>query len=116
MATPAHSEPMRTRRWQLIEAWPRGHFRAWEPTSGGAIERGEHGDPGSGLTRARVVVERRRDGGDERQGLELGARATEGVRELKRVGKRGGEGQGCSLPFIGLGVRRRWPGLVGLWR
>jgi hypothetical protein len=28
-------------------------------------ERGEHGDPGSGLTRAQVAMERRRDGGDE---------------------------------------------------
>jgi hypothetical protein len=43
-----------------------------------------------------VVVERLRDGGDERRWLELGMRAKEGVRELEREGKRGGEGQGCS--------------------
>jgi hypothetical protein len=55
-------------------------------------------------------VERRRDGGDERQGLELDTRVTEGARELKRERKKGGEGQGCSLPFVGLGGRQRWPG------
>jgi hypothetical protein len=55
----------------------------------GATERGEHGDPGSGLTRAQVVVERRRDGGNEWWGLMLGARATEVARELKRDWKRG---------------------------
>jgi hypothetical protein len=48
------------------------------------MERGEHGDPGSGLTRARAAVERRHDVGNERRGLELSARATKGVRELKR--------------------------------
>jgi hypothetical protein len=59
---------------------------------------------------ARVVVERRRDRGDEWRGLELSVRAMEGTRELKREGKRGGEGRGCSSPFIGPGGRRRWPG------
>jgi hypothetical protein len=72
------------------------------------MERGEHGDPDSGLTRARAAVERRHDVGDERRGLELSARATKGVRELKRERKRGGEGRGCSSPFIWPGGR--WPG------
>jgi hypothetical protein len=77
---------------------------------GGRTERGEHGDPSSGLTGARVAVERRRNGGDERRGLELSVRATEGLRELNREGKRGGEGVGYSSPFIGPGGRRWWPG------
>jgi hypothetical protein len=74
---------------------------------GGGTERGEHGDPSSGLTGARVAVERRRNGGDERRGS---VRATEGLRELNREGKRGGEGVGYSSPFIGPGGRRWWPG------
>jgi hypothetical protein len=34
------------------------------------------------LTGARAVAKRRRDGGEERRQLELGARAKEGAREL----------------------------------
>jgi hypothetical protein len=95
--------------WQLIGAWPCGHSGAWELTGRGATERGEHGDLEWGLTRARAAVERRRDGGDERQRLELDMRAKEGVIELERWGKRDGEGRGFSLPFIGPGGRQRWP-------
>jgi hypothetical protein len=90
-----------------LGAWPHCHSRAWELTSGGTTERRGHRDPGSGLTGARAVVESWRDRGNERRGLELGASATEGARELKREGKRGGEGRGCSSPFIGPGGRRR---------
>jgi hypothetical protein len=89
-------------RRQLIRAWPHGQSGARELADGGATEKGEHG--------AHAVVERRRDGGDERHGLELDTRATKSVRELKRERKKGGECQGCSLPFIGLGGRQRWPG------
>jgi hypothetical protein len=78
--------------------------------TGVQTNRGEHGDPGSGLTGAQAVVEWRRDGGDEWWGLELGVRVMEGTMELKREGKRGGEGRGCSSPFIGSRERRRWPG------
>jgi hypothetical protein len=53
------------------------------------------------VTRAREVVKRRRDGGKERRRLELIARVKEGAMELGRDGKRGGEGQGLSSPFIG---------------
>jgi hypothetical protein len=41
---------------------------------------------------------------------EVSATVTEGARELEREGKRGGEGRGCTSPFIGLGGRQRWPG------
>jgi hypothetical protein len=53
------------------------------------------------LTRARAAVERRHDEGKDRRWLELSVRAKEVTRELEREGKRGGEGQGCSSPFIG---------------
>jgi hypothetical protein len=91
------------RRW-LVRGWPRGHSGARELTNGSATERGEHRDPGSGLTEARAAVGMRHDGGDKRQRLELG------VRELEREGKRVGEGRGRSSPFIGLAGRQRWPG------
>jgi hypothetical protein len=76
----------------------------------GEQQRGEHEDPGSGLTEARAAVERRCNGGDKWRWLELGARLKEGVRGLEREGKRDGEGRGCSSPFIEPGGRRRWPG------
>jgi hypothetical protein len=69
-----------------------GHSGAQELAGWGTTERGEHEDPGSGLTGARAAVERQRDGEDERRRLELGARAKDGVRELGRERKRGGEG------------------------
>jgi hypothetical protein len=65
----AHDEPRGTGRWQLVGAWPRGHTGAQELTGGGGTERGEDGDPDSGLTGARAAVERRHNGGDERRGL-----------------------------------------------
>jgi hypothetical protein len=37
----------------------------------------------------------------ERRRLELGVRTKEGTRELGREGKRGSEGWGFSLPFMG---------------
>jgi hypothetical protein len=86
------------RRW-LTGARPNSRSEARWPAGGGTTGRGEHGDPSSGVTEAWATVERRRDGGNKRQRLELGARVKEGARELKREGKRGGEGWGCSLPF-----------------
>jgi hypothetical protein len=53
------------------------------------------------LTGARAAAERRRDGGEDQRWLELDVRAKEGARELKREGNKGGEGRGCSSPFIG---------------
>jgi hypothetical protein len=89
---------------------PHGHSEAQALAGGGATERGEHRDPSSGLTVAPAAVERRRDGGDEWQWLELDTRVKEGMRELEREGKMGGEGRGFSSPFIGVGGSWRWPG------
>jgi hypothetical protein len=41
------------------------------------------------LTGARAAAEGRRNRGEERQRLELGARAEEGMKELGREGKKG---------------------------
>jgi hypothetical protein len=54
------------------------------------------------LTGAQAVAERWHDGGEGQWQLELGTRAKEGARELRREGKRGGEGWGCSSPFLGV--------------
>jgi hypothetical protein len=54
------------------------------------------------LTRACAMAETRRDGGKDSWRLELDSSAKEGARELRREGKRGGEGRGCSSPFIGV--------------
>jgi hypothetical protein len=48
------------------------------------------------LTEAQATAKRQRDGGKEQWQLELIARVKEGVKELRREGKRGGEGQGLS--------------------
>jgi hypothetical protein len=55
------------------------------------------------LTSDGGVAERRRTGGNERQWLELIARAKEGAKELGREGMRCGESRGSHLPFIGAG-------------
>jgi hypothetical protein len=86
--------------WHLARAWPPATLEHGS-SSTGAQQRGEHGDPSSGLTGARMVMERQRDGGDEWQQLELSVRAKEGAKELRREEERGGEGWGCSSPFIG---------------
>jgi hypothetical protein len=57
-------------------------------------------------------VERRHDGGDKQWGLELNVRATEGVMELKREGKRGGEG-GVLLTFCIAGREAEVAGIGG---
>jgi hypothetical protein len=51
--------------------------------------RARQGGAGGVLTRARVVVKRRRDRDEERQRLVLGVRAKEGVRELGGEGEKG---------------------------
>jgi hypothetical protein len=53
------------------------------------------------LTGARAATKRRHDGGEERRWLELITRAKEDARELRREGKRCGEGWGALRPFIG---------------
>jgi hypothetical protein len=50
------------------------------------------------------------DGGEDWRRLELNVRVKEGVRELRREGKSGGEVRRCSSHFIGPGGRWRWLG------
>jgi hypothetical protein len=76
----------------------------------------EKGDEGV-LTGARAMAERRRDGGEEGQRLELGARAEE-MRESSRAR---GAGAACSVagcsPFMGTGEHRGgggWSVTVGV--
>jgi hypothetical protein len=89
--------------WWTMPAQTRGSSGAL-PVCGaqvlGLIGGGEGGRAGQGsaedvLIGARAVAEKRRDGGEEWRWLELSAR------ELRRDGKRGGEGRGCSSPFLG---------------
>jgi hypothetical protein len=63
-------------------------------------------------TRARAVVERRRDEGEERWRLKLGVGAGESERELEREGRRCGLLRGGVITFYrGWGApRRRWLG------
>jgi hypothetical protein len=56
---------------------------------------------GGALTGSWAAVDRRCKRGDEWRWLQLSARAKEGVRELRREGKNGGEGRGYPSPFIG---------------
>jgi hypothetical protein len=87
--------------WRYHQSLASSHSGARELTGWDATERGEHGDLNSGLTGARATVEMWRDGGNEQRWLGLSVRAKEGARELGREGERGGEGWGCSSPFIG---------------
>jgi hypothetical protein len=72
----------------------------------GATQQGGHGELDGLLTGARAAVWRPCDGGEERRCLELIARAKEGVKGLKREGKRCGEVRGWCSPFIGVGACR----------
>jgi hypothetical protein len=69
----------------------------------GATGRGGHGELDGLLTGAWVVVWRLSDGSEEWRWLELIARAKEGMKGLKREGKRCGEVRGWCSPFIGAG-------------
>jgi hypothetical protein len=53
------------------------------------------------LTGSQATAERRRNDGEERRWLELGARAEEGESELESKEERCGVLRGCSSPFIG---------------
>jgi hypothetical protein len=50
-------------RWRAHQNMASGHSGARRLTGGGATERGEHGELGSGLTGAQVAVWRPGDGG-----------------------------------------------------
>jgi hypothetical protein len=65
------------------------------------------------LTGARAAAKRWHDRGKEQRWLELVVRA----KDLGREGKRGGEGRGLSLPFIGVEgapMRGGWEGNDGV--
>jgi hypothetical protein len=67
----------------------RGRSGSLVLSGGGGGGRAGRGGVRGVLTGARAVMERRHDGGEERQRLELGVRVKEGSRELGREGKRG---------------------------
>jgi hypothetical protein len=72
-------------------------------TGGGTIEREEHMELSSGLTRARAAVWRSSDGGAEPEAAALGEREARAWREAKRGWERCGELRGWCSPFIGVG-------------
>jgi hypothetical protein len=75
--------------------------------------RGRHGDLDGLLTGARAAVWCPGDGSEEWRWLELITRAKEGVKELRREGKRSGEVRGWCSPFIGAGGAPRRGGRGG---
>jgi hypothetical protein len=77
-----------------------GRLRSPVLTGSGCGAQGRQGRAGEGLTRARVVVGWRRDGGKERWWLELSARVEEGERELRSEGERCGVLWFWCSPFI----------------
>jgi hypothetical protein len=99
-------------RWTADSASPR--WTADRGRGGALLARGAQalelaGDGGKDepvevvLGRCSPATERWRTGGNERQRLELVARAKEGAKVLGREGMRCGESQGSHCPFIGVG-------------
>jgi hypothetical protein len=43
-------------QWRAHRSMASGHSGAWKLADGGTTERGEHGEPGSGLTEARTAA------------------------------------------------------------
>jgi hypothetical protein len=80
-----------------------GRSGAPKLTGGGAKEREEHGELGSGLTRARTVAWRSGDGGAEPEAAALSESDAQAWREAKRGWERCGEVRGWCSPFIGVG-------------
>jgi hypothetical protein len=72
-------------------------------TGRGTIERGEHGELGSGLTGARAAAQRPSDGGAEPEVAALGGSEARAWREAKRGWERCDEVRGWCSPFIGVG-------------
>jgi hypothetical protein len=103
-------------RWRILKgtrAWrcahrslASDHFGARELVGGGATERGEHGEPGAGLTEARASCGNRAMAGKWRQRENL-AMVVLKHRERGRCS----ECQRGHHPFIGAGGRRA-PGIL----
>jgi hypothetical protein len=87
-----------------------GRSGALKLTGGGAIERGEHGKLGSGLTGAQAAAWRLGDGSAEPEAAALGESDARAWREEKRAWERCGEARGWCSPFIGVGGA---PGMGG---
>jgi hypothetical protein len=85
--------------------WSTASGRSGAPklTGGGATEREEHGQLGSGLTGARAAAWRPGDGGAEPEAAVLGEREAREWREAKRGWERCGQLRGWCSPFIGVG-------------
>jgi hypothetical protein len=77
--------------------------RAPKLTGGGAKEREEHGELGSGLTGARAAAWRLGDGGAEPEAVVLGGSEARAWREAKRGWERCGDVLGWCSPFIVVG-------------
>jgi hypothetical protein len=79
-----------------------GRSGALNLTGGGAKEREEHREFGSGLTGARAVAWRPGDGGAEPEAMALGESDARAWREEKGGWERCGEARGWCSPFIGV--------------
>jgi hypothetical protein len=87
-------------RWRAHRSTTSGRSGAPKLTGGGAKEREEHGELGSGLTGARAAAWRRGDGGAEPEVAALGESEARAWREAKRGWERCGELRGWCSPFI----------------
>jgi hypothetical protein len=84
---------------RVHSAWTGRHARVHVGPGSGTDKR--HGGVDEGLTTARAMVERWRDGSKEQQRLEFGTREKEGARKLGKEGRRRGGGWGSSRIYIG---------------
>jgi hypothetical protein len=96
----------------LIGVWPPAAPVHQSSPTGGAKEREEHGELGSGLTGARAAMWRPGDGDAEPEAAALGGSEARVWREAKRGWERCGEVRGWCSPFYrGRGsAGEGWPG------
>jgi hypothetical protein len=83
---PVHGGPWIGVSDDLAGAQPNGCSEAWRLTNDGAMEREEHGEPGSGLTGARATSLQLGNGGEEAAVEAIGgggARARRGEEESR---------------------------------
>jgi hypothetical protein len=99
-------------RWRAHRSMVSGHCGAPKLADGGAKERAEHRELGSGLTGARLAAWRPGDGGAEPEAAALGGSEARAWREAKSGWERCGEVRGWCSPFYrGRGsAGDGWPG------